>query len=87
MLVGRMHRYLFIAYSFMCLFIRLSYRSILNKGFNLQHLSFSSTNGADSLHTNIRTYFDIYIRYKQYGVPFYYLFPIYGYPKFILGYP
>ena len=22
-----------------------------------------------------------------YGVPFYYLFPIYGYPEFILGYP
>ena len=21
------------------------------------------------------------------GVPFYFLFPIYGYPKFILGYP
>ena len=38
--VERMQRYLFIAYSFMCLFIRPSYRSILNKGFNLQHLSF-----------------------------------------------
>ena len=24
---------------------------------------------------------------QMYGVPFYYLFPIYGYPKFILGYP
>ena len=22
-----------------------------------------------------------------YGVPFYFLFPIYGYPKFIFGYP
>ena len=23
----------------------------------------------------------------MYGVPFYFLFPIYGYPKFIFGYP
>ena len=23
----------------------------------------------------------------KYGVPFYFLFPIYGYPKFIFGYP
>ena len=23
----------------------------------------------------------------SYGVPFYYLFPIFGYPKFIFGYP
>ena len=24
---------------------------------------------------------------QVYGVPFYYLFPIYGYPKFSFGYP
>ena len=27
------------------------------------------------------------IKGKLYGVPFYYLFPIYGYLKFIFGYP
>ena len=31
-----------------------------------------------SIYTNNKT---------LYGVPFYYLFPIYGYPKFIFGYP
>ena len=33
--------------------------------------------------TNICDNFNL----ENYGVPFYFLFPIYGYPKFIFGYP
>ena len=40
-----------------------------------------------SVNTYGRRLLDLCKDHEMYGVPFYYLFPIYGYPKFILGYP